>query len=149
MSLGRAVAPSREGQGSGNGTSGAGAWRGDGAAAPAAKGGGEQGATLPVSMAFADENGVDGEDVYTKADGIRVPYDKKDPTYWFRRLEIQMQIRNIQSQFWKRIVLEANLPPEVNETIKDLLIKEEDDEDAGTVYRDCKARILKNFGPKP
>ena len=142
MSLG---APSREGQGSGNGTSGTG-----GAAAPAAKrdeaGGGS---TQAVSMAFADENGPDPEDVHTKADTIKVPYDKNDPVYWFRRLEIQLRIRKIQSQFWKRIVLEANLPPEVNEVIKDLLIKEEDDEDAGTVYRDCKARILKIFGPKP
>merc|ERR1711949_4632 len=102
-----------------------------------------------VSMAFADENEADPEDVYAKADGIRVPFDKKDPIYWFRRLEIQMEIRNIQSQFWKRVVLEANLPPEVNETIKDLLIKERNDKAAETVYRDCKARILKIFGPKP
>ena len=78
-------------------------------------------------MAFAAENGIDPEDVATKADTIKVPYDKKDPTYWFQRLEIQMRIRNIQSQFWKRIVLELNLPPDINETIKDLLIKEEND----------------------
>ena len=45
------------------------------------------------------------------------------------------------------MVLEANLPPEVNETIKDLLIKEKNE--AGSVYKDCKARILKIFGPKP
>ena len=98
-------------------------------------------------MAFADENGVDGEDVYTKADTIKVPYDKNDPIYWFRRLEIQLQIRKVKSQFWKRVVLEANLPPEVNETIKDLLIKEE--VDSATVYKECKERILKIFGPKP
>ena len=98
-------------------------------------------------MAFADENGTDPEDVYAKADTIRVPYDKNDPVYWFRRLEIQMQIREVNSQFWKRVVLEANLPPEVNETIKDLLIKEK--VDSATVYSDCKARILKLFGPKP
>ena len=100
-------------------------------------------------MVFADENGPDPADVHTKAATIRVPYDKNDPIYWFRRLEIQMRIRKIQSQFWKRIVLESNLPPELNETIKDLLIKEEDDIEAGTIYRDCKARILKIFGPKP
>ena len=88
-------------------------------------------------MTFADENGTDPEDVYAKADGIRVPYCKRDPIYWFRRLEIQMQIRKIRSQFWKRVVLEANLPPEVNETIKDLLIKEESE--SATVYKDCKA----------
>ena len=98
-------------------------------------------------MTFAEENGVDGEDVYTKADGIKVPYDKNDLIYWFRRLEIQLQIRKVKSQFWKRVVLEANLPPEVNETIKDLLIKEE--VDSATVYKECKARILKIFGPKP
>ena len=98
-------------------------------------------------MTFADENGVDGEDVYTKADTIKVPYDKNDLIYWFRRLEIQLQIRKVKSQFWKRVVLEANLPPEVNETIKDLLIKEE--VDSATVYKECKERILKIFGPKP
>ena len=155
------AAPSREGQGSGNETSGSGAdiWPlGGGAAAPAAStsgGGGAGGGgdtnppppPPPSTMPFAEENGVDPEDVATKADTIKVPYDKKDPVYWFQRLAIQMRIRKIQSQFWKRIVLEANLPPEVNETIKDLLIKEEND--AGTVYKDCKARLLKVFGPKP
>ena len=98
-------------------------------------------------MAFAEENGIDPEDVHTKAATIRVPYDKNDPIYWFRRLEIQMEIREIQSQFWKRIVLESNLPPDINETIKDLLVKERNE--AGSVYKDCKARILKIFGPKP
>ena len=100
-------------------------------------------------MSFADENGADPTDVAAKANTITVPYDPNDPVYWFRRLEIQMELRDIRSQFWKRIVLEANLPPDVNETIKDLLIKERNDKDAGTVYRDCKARILKIFGPKP
>ena len=98
-------------------------------------------------MAFAAENGIDPEDVATKADTIKVPYDKKELIYWFQRLEIQLRIRKIQSQFWKRIVLEANLPPEVNETIKDLLIKEESE--AATIYKECKERILKIFGPKP
>ena len=36
-----------------------------------------------------------------------------------------------------------------SETIKDLLIKEENSEGAATVYKDCKARLLKVFGPKP
>ena len=98
-------------------------------------------------MPFADENGADDGDVATKADTIKVPYCTKDTVYWFRRLEIQMQIRKIKSQFWKRVVLEANLPAEVNETIKDLLIKEESE--SATVYKDCKERILKIFGPKP
>ena len=98
-------------------------------------------------MSFADENGTDPTDVAAKANTITVPYDPNDPVYWFRRLEIQMELRNIQSQFWKRVVLEANLAPEVNETIKDLLIKEK--VDSATVYKDCKARILKIFGPKP
>ena len=100
-------------------------------------------------MSFADENGTDPADVAAKADTIKVPYDPKDPVYWFRRLEIQMEIRTIKSQFWKRIVLEANLPADINETIKDLLIKEKNSEGAATVYKDCKARLLKVFGPKP
>ena len=126
--------------------SGAGAWRA--ALRRQQRKGTKQGAKA-VTMTFADENGPDPEDVHTKAVTIRVPYDKNDPIYWFRRLEIQMRIRKIQSQFWKRIVLESNLPPDINETIKDLLIKEENDAGAGTVYKDCKARLLKVFGPKP
>merc|ERR1711951_81639 len=109
------AAPSREGQGSNFRIRRCGASSG------------KQGATAhqtAVSMAFADENGPDPADVHTKAATIRVPYDNNDPIYWFRRLEIQMEIREIKSQFWKRIVLESNLPPDINETIKDLLIKE-------------------------
>ena len=117
-----------------------------GAAAPAAGGGTGGGGDPdpppppPPTMPFADENGVDTDDVTTRADGIKVPYCKSDPV-WFRRLEIQMQIRKIKSQFWKRVVLEANLPPELNEQIKDYLILEESE--ATTVYKDCKARLLK------
>ena len=58
-----------------------------------------------------------------------------------------MQIRKIKSQFWKRVVLEANLPPDLNEQIKDYLILEESE--AATVYKDCKARLLKLNAPKP
>ena len=100
-------------------------------------------------MSFADENGTDPADVAAQANTIKVPYDSKDTVYWFRRLEIQMELRSIKSQFWKRVVLEANLPAEVNETIKDLLIKERNSEGAATIYKDCKARLLKTFGPKP
>ena len=89
----------------------------------------------PPSMSFADENGTDPADVAAQANTIKVPYDPKDPVYWFRRLEIQMELRSIKGQFWKRVVLEANLPAEVNETIKDLLIKERNSEGAATVYR--------------
>ena len=95
-------APSREGQGSGRdfrirrcGASSEDDWGRRSYEA----GGGSGGAPPPPAMTFADENGVDDEDVYTKADGIKVLYDKRDPTYWFRRLEIQMRIRNIKSQF--------------------------------------------------
>ena len=50
-------------------------------------------------MTFADENGVDGEDVYTKADTIKVPYDKNDPVYWFRRLEIAVASYDLRTQW--------------------------------------------------
>ena len=100
----------------------------------------------PPPVPFAEENGQDPPEICTKADTVKVPFDKKDPVYWFRRLEIQMQIRQIKSQFWKRVVLEANLPAEMNETIKDLLIKEQSE--SASVYIDCKKRILKLYGPK-
>ena len=81
-------APSRGGQGSGNETSGSGA----NSQLERRRQTGGGGAPHPPAMTFADENGVDAEDVYTKADGIKVPYCNTDPIYWFRRLEIQMQI---------------------------------------------------------
>merc|ERR1712219_43469 len=76
------AAPSREGQGSGNETSGGSIWTlRTGAAAPAAGGGTGGGGDPdppppppPPTMPFADENGVDTDDVTTRADGIKVPY---------------------------------------------------------------------------
>ena len=79
-------------------------------------GGGEGGSAPPPPRAmvnYADSNEADTDDVCTRADGIKVPYDKQDPVYWFRRLEIQMQLRKIKSQFWKQVVLEQNLPAEI------------------------------------
>ena len=80
-------------------------------------------------------------------DGIKVPYDVTDPVYWFRRLEIRMQTVGIGSQFWKRVALEQNLPPELCACIKEYLILEQSE--AKTVYSDCKKTILEIYGPKP
>ena len=55
-----------------------------------------------------------------------------------------MQTAGIKSQFLKRVALESNLPPDMNSTIKDLLIKEQSD--SATVYSDCKKRLLKIYG---
>ena len=98
-------------------------------------------------MPYSDENTADPADVSSKADGIKLPYCAKDPVYWFRRLEKQMQIRGIGSQFWKSVVLEMNLPPALCDSVKDLLIKEQ--AESANVYKDCKARLLKMYGPKP
>ena len=80
-------------------------------------------------------------------DGIKVPYDVKDPVYWFRRLEVRMQTVGIGSQFWKRVALEQNLPPDLCACIKEYLILEQSE--ASTVYSDCKKTILEIYGPKP
>ena len=58
-----------------------------------------------------------------------------------------MQIVGIGSQFWKRVALEQNLPPELCACIKDYLILEQSE--AASVYSDCKKRLLKVYGPKP
>ena len=103
--------------------------------------------TPPPAMAYSEEDKADPTDVNKLVDGIKVPYDVKDPVYWFRRLEIRMQTVGIGSQFWKRVALEQNLPPELCACIKEYLILEQSA--AKTVYSDCKKTILEIYGPKP
>ena len=67
----------------------------------------------PPPLPYSEANSADPADVNAIVDGIKVPYDVKDPVYWFRRLEVRMQTVGIGSQFWKRVALEQNLPPDL------------------------------------
>ena len=101
----------------------------------------------PPPLPYSEANSADPDDVNVIVDGIKVPYDVKDPVYWFRRLEVRMQTVGIGSQFWKRVALEQNLPPDLCACIKEYLILEQSE--ASTVYSDCKKTILEIYGPKP
>ena len=112
-----------------------------------AGGAGPGGGTPPPPPPYSEANSADPDDVNVIVDGIKVPYDVKDPVYWFRRLEVRMQTVGIGSQFWKRVALEQNLPPDLCACIKEYLILEQSE--AKTVYSDCKKTILEIYGPKP
>ena len=116
-----------------------------GVAAMAPPGGASSGGDPPPP--YSEANSADPDDVNVIVDGIKVPYDVKDPVYWFRRLEVRMQTVGIGSQFWKRVALEQNLPPDLCACIKEYLILEQSE--ANTVYSDCKKTILEIYGPKP
>ena len=109
--------------------------------------GGESSGGNPPPPPYSEANSADPADVNVIVDGIKVPYDVKDPVYWFRRLEVRMQTVGIGSQFWKRVALEQNLPPDLCACIKEYLILEQSE--ANTVYSDCKKTILEIYGPKP
>ena len=98
-------------------------------------------------MAYSEEDKADPADVNKLVDGIKVPYDSKDPVYWFRCLEVRMQTVRVVSQFWKRVASEQNLLPKLCACIKQYLILEQSA--AQTVYSDCKKTILEIYGPKP
>ena len=59
-----------------------------------------------------------------------------------------MEMNGIKSQWWKRCILETNLPAEVYSCMKDLLnkVKSKAGDD---IYYKCKTRLLKIYGPKP
>ena len=101
-----------------------------GVAAMAPPGGASSGGDPPPP--YSEANSADPDDVNVIVDGIKVPYDVKDPVYWFRRLEVRMQTVGIGSQFWKRVALEQNLPPDLCACIKEYLILEQSE--AKTVY---------------
>ena len=61
--------------------------------------GGESSGGNPPPPPYSEANSADPADVNVIVDGIKVPYDVKDPVYWFRRLEIRMQTVGIGSQF--------------------------------------------------
>ena len=75
--------------------------------------GGESSGGNPPPPPYSESNSPDPPDVNVIVDGIKVPYDVTDPVYWFRRLEIRMQTVGVGSQFWKRVALLQNLPPEL------------------------------------
>ena len=96
---------------------------------------------------FEDINGEDPKDLLAKLHQIKLTYEGSDIVKWIRRLEIKMESYGVASQWSKRIVLEENLPPKVQDDI--IFFDKAKAEASATIYKDAKALLLKIHGPKP
>ena len=61
-------------------------------------------------MAFDQENGVHESGAHSKLSSVKVPYDEKDPEFFFINLESAMSYAGIKSQQSKRFCLLGVLP---------------------------------------
>ena len=111
---------------------------------PQASGSGNRPGADPVE--FEDVNEADGPEVLNKLANITVPWDK-DVNYFFFDLEMRMELVAIRSQWYKRIVLANNLPPQVRPELKSLL-KKNKAQAGNTIYRDLKYKVIELFGPR-
>ena len=110
--------------------------------------GGGSGNESVAMVDFDAENKDDAAEVAGKLYQIKLTYDDKYVLRWINRLEIQMETYGVASQWSKRIVLENNLPPKVENELNDLFQKRKTVAGA-SIYLECKTLLLKKHGKKP
>ena len=71
---------------------------------------------------FDVANGTDGEKALDKLASVHCAFNKNDIQFWFCQLEGQLELRDVQSQWLKRMALLACLPVEIQEDVRDLLM---------------------------
>ena len=87
-------------------------------------GDGDGGETSGVVMADFDvENKEDPKDLTGKLHQILLQYDPTQVKWWVNRLELKMETFGVSAQWSKRVVLENNLPVEVQKELNELLAK--------------------------
>ena len=97
---------------------------------------------------FDSKNDDNGADAMKNLGQIRISWDPEDPSYFFSKLETELQIFSINKQFTKRQALIRNLPDEVAKEFKHLVTLEEDA--AGDLpYKTLKQALIKAYGPRP
>ena len=97
---------------------------------------------------FDTTNGEDPKELLGRLHQITLAYDKDDVPRWINRLEIHMESYGVEAQWSKRIVLERNLPVEVQSQLNELFDKRKTAAGAA-IYKECKTLLLKLYGPKP
>ena len=75
-------------------------------------------------------------------------FDKQNIKKWIKRLEVRLEFAGVKSQWLKRLCLENMLPQDIANSCNDLFGKAKTEADAN-IYKLCKARIMKVYGPKP
>ena len=97
---------------------------------------------------FDSKNEDNGADAMKNLGQIKISWDSEDPSYFFSKLETELQIFGIGKQFTKRQALIRNLPDEVAKEFKHLVTLEEDA--AGDLpYKTLKQALIKAYGPRP
>ena len=105
----------------------------------------------PIMVDYDMENGEDGKDASADAKQIKIDFDRKDVRSWFQRLEIRLKFAGVKSQWLKRLCLENILPGDIAHSCKEFFCKTKTEATAAgvNIYKDCKDRIIKTYGPKP
>ena len=105
----------------------------------------------PIMVAFEDENGVDGDGALGNAlkQLERLDWNQDDLPFFFNRVEIRMGIAKVKKNYTKFQVLSEIIPTKVQDQVKSLLRKTENDFPNNDAYKQLKTQILKIFGPRP
>ena len=89
-----------------------------------------------------------GADAIKNLGQIKVNWDAEDPSYFFQKLETELQIFEVNKQYTKRQALIRLLPDNVGKEFKHLINLQETD--AGNVpYKTLKDALIKAYGPRP
>ena len=104
---------------------------------------------LDIKMANFDElNADNGADAIKNLGQIKVNWDKEDPTYFFQKLETELQIFEVNKQYTKRQALIRLLPDDVGKEFKHLINLQETAA-GNTPYKTLKDALIKSYGPRP
>ena len=117
----------------------------------------EEGGDVPpppvIMVDFDIQDEADEGTAQVEARAIKLDFDRKDIKGWLHRLEVRLEWAGVKSQWLKRLCLENMLPQDIAHPCNDLfgLTKTEAAAEASTknIYKVCKDRLLKVFGPKP
>ena len=104
-----------------------------------------------AAVAFEDANGQDEQGALREAcrNLERVHWDDNDVLFFFAQAEIKMKSVGVQNQFTKMQALSTALPKKVQDEVKSLLRKSENEFPANDAYKQLKGAVLRIFGNKP
>ena len=101
----------------------------------------------PAVVDFEDENVQNGAKALEYSRTLVMPFNKTDIAFWFTQIENEMFTCEIKSQWMKRVVLVKNLPPEVQNDVKSLLVLKQS-EAPPDIYKQVKKELLRIHAPK-
>ena len=110
----------------------------------------------PFVMAeFMDQDDTDGTKALANVQGLKFEFDRHDIKTWLRRFEVRLEFLEVKSQWLKRVALENAIPVDIATSCNDLFDQTKTQVTAATdaqdklIYKKCKLRLLKVYGPRP